>query len=547
MRIHTRPLPMQIHAATRPLLFAILLVPSLAVAPHSLPARDARNPIIHADVPDVAVIRAGDTYYMSSTTMHLSPGLPIMKSKDLVNWELVSYAYATLDDGGNDALALRNGQNAYGRGSWASSLRFHNGVCYVTTFSSNTNRTHIYATRDIEHGPWTATSFAPKLHDHTLHFEDDGRVYMIHGAGDLRIIEINPDLSGVKPGGLDRVIIPDASAVAGPDTGLPAEGSQLRKINGKYYLFAITWPKGGMRTQLVFRSDTLTGPYEGRVFLADQGVAQGCLIDTPDGDWYAMLFQDNGAVGRTPFLIPLAWRDGWPVASNDGKAPPTLPIPADDNPVSGIVTSDEFTHDSNAPAPNSLLLAWQWNHNPVNTHWSLTARPGWLRLTTSHVTPDFLAARNTLTQRTFGPRSSATTLIDTASMRDGDIAGLAALQKNYGYIAIKAGDGAKALIMVSAETGAPETTAVLPLPPAQKTLRLKLDCDFLNRADTARFHYSLDGETWRPLGPPLKMSYTLPHFMGYRFALFNYATKAPGGSADFDYFRLSDKITASAD
>ena len=166
---------------------SLLLVLGLLVAV-ALAAADqvaaARNPVIWADVPDPSVIRVDDTYYMSSTTMHMSPGLPIMKSKDLVNWELVSYAYDTLAD--NDALNLQNGENAYGDGSWASSLRYHDGVYYVSTFSSTTGRTHVYTTDDIESGRWQARSFEPSLHDHSLFFEDDGRVFMVYGGGDIR-------------------------------------------------------------------------------------------------------------------------------------------------------------------------------------------------------------------------------------------------------------------------------------------------------------------------------------------------------------------------
>ena len=166
----------------------------------------ARNPIIWADVPDLAAIRVGDTYYMSSTTMHLSPGLPIMKSKDLVNWQMLNYAYNTLGD--NEALTLQNGKSAYGAGSWASSLRYHNGTFYVTTFSSTTGKTHVYRTKEIEKGPWVENSFRPALHDHTLFFDDDGRVYMIYGGGNLRLVELTADVTGIKPGGVDQVIIP---------------------------------------------------------------------------------------------------------------------------------------------------------------------------------------------------------------------------------------------------------------------------------------------------------------------------------------------------
>ena len=500
------------------------------------PHREIANPIIWADVPDVAVIRVGDNYYMSSTTMHMSPGLPIMKSRDLVNWKMVGYAYDTLGD--NDALTLQNGKNAYGAGSWASSLRYHNGAYYVTTFSSTTGKTHVYTTRNIEKGLWKAASFSPALHDHSLFFEDDGRVFMVHGAGNVRLTELTSDASAIKVGGVDQVIIQNASLAAGPNIGLRAEGSQLRKINGKYYLFMITWPRGGMRTQLVFRSDSLTGPYEGRVALKDGGVAQGGLIDTPKGDWYALLFQDHGAVGRTPFLVPVTWQDGWPILGTDGKVPTTLRIPAGKSGVFGIVGSDEFDRRSGQPP---LPLVWQWNHNPDNRYWSLSDRRGYLRLTTSRIDADLLSARNTLTQRTFGPECSGTVAMDVSEMRDGDYAGLGLLQRRYGFVGVKMVGDTRSIIMVSAETATPVEVQSVPL--AQNTVYLKAECDFKNRTDMATFYFSTDGHTWTSLGNPLHMVYTLPHFMGYRFALFHYATKAPGGAVDFDYFRVSNKLT----
>lgn len=516
----------------------------LALVPGSPPRASAQapedrahatNPILWADVPDLAVIRVGDTYYMSSTTMHMSPGLPIMKSRDLVNWQLVSYAYDILED--TDALALRDGKSAYGAGSWASSLRYHDGTYYVTTFSSTTGKTHIYRTKDPEKGPWVANAFRPSLHDHSLFFEDDGRVYMVHGAGNIRLTELNPDLSGIKPGGVDQVIVPNAGAVAGPRIGLPAEGSQLQKIRGKYYLSNITWPRGGMRTQLIHRADALTGPYEGRVALRDQGVAQGALIDTPEGDWYALLFQDHGAVGRIPFLVAVTWEDGWPVLGVDGKVPTTLPkLPAGTVGVRGLVASDTFDR---APGDPPLPLAWQWNHNPDNQHWSLTQRPGFLRLTTGRVDADFLGARNTLTQRTFGPTCSATITLEVGQMKDGDLAGLAALQRRYGLVGVRRTGDERFLVMVSAESGSPVERARVPLD--QERVSLRIDCDFRDRADRARFYYSLDGAQWTEIGQPLPMAYTLPHFMGYRFALFHFATKAAGGLVDFDDFRLTER------
>ncbi|MBV9868962.1 MAG: family 43 glycosylhydrolase [Abitibacteriaceae bacterium] len=503
-------------------------------------AQQAQNPIIWADVPDMAMIRVGDTYYMSSTTMHLSPGLPIMKSKDLVNWEIVNYAYDILDD--MDELNLANGKSSYGRGSWASSLRYHNGTYYASTFAQTTGKTYVYTTKDIEKGPWKVSSFRPALHDHSLFFDNDGRVYMITGGGNLRLIELTADAAAIKPDGFNQVIIPNASAVSGPNIGLPAEGSQLLKHDGKYYLFNITWPRGGMRTVIVHRADKITGPYEGRVALQDKGVAQGSLIDTPQGEWFAYLFRDNGAVGRVPYLVPVKWENGWPVLGVDGKVPDTLNLPASKGPLPGIVASDDFERRAGERA---LPLVWQWNHNPDNKLWSLTARPGYLRLSTGRVDNDFLSARNTLTQRTFGPESSATTAIDVSNLKDGDCAGLALLQKNYGLVGVQAEGGANYLVMVNAGSGRPAEAERISL--RQTKVYLKAECDFKNRADKAHFFYSLDGHSWTSIGTQLHMSYTIPHFMGYRFGLFNYATKTPGGFVDFDYFHISDKITAGND
>lgn len=519
-------------------LLAALVVSGAAVLHAAETLEQAANPILWADVPDIAMIRVGGTYYLSSTTMHMSPGLPIMKSKDLVNWEIASYAYDVLEE--VDELNLQNGKSSYGRGSWASSIRFHNGTYYVTTFAQTTGKTYLYTTPDLEQGPWEVKSFRPSLHDHTLFFDDDGRVYMLYGGGNLRLVELNEALSGLKPGGFNEVVITNASAVAGPNLGLPAEGSQLLKVHGKYYLFNIVWPRGGMRTVLVHRADQITGPYEGRVALQDRGVAQGCLIDTPQGDWYAYLFRDFGAVGRIPYLVPVKWEDGWPVLGVDGQVPDTLNLPASRGLIPGIVASDEFDRQPGEPP---LPLVWQWNHNPDNALWSLTERPGFLRLTTGRVDPGLLAARNTLTQRTIGPECSGTTAVDVRRLKDGDFAGLALLQRQYGLVGVTSEGGTNFVVMVSAQSNAPVEVERAPL--NQPTVFLKADADFKNRADKARFFYSLDGQSWTAIGHELRMSYTIPHFMGYRFGLFNYATMAAGGCADFDFFRVSNEITTS--
>jgi beta-xylosidase len=496
----------------------------------------ARNPLIFADVPDMSILRVGNTYYMSSTTMHMSPGVPIMKSTDLVNWKLIGYAYDTLAD--VDAMNLVNGQSTYGRGSWASCIRYHKGVFYVSSFAQTTNKTYIFSSTNIEKGNWKRITFSPSYHDHSLFFDEDGKAYLIYGAGTLRILELNDDLSGIKPGGLNQVLIENASLPAGPDIGLKAEGSQLFKVNGKYYLFNITWPRGGMRTVVIHRADKITGPWEGKLALQDLGVAQGGMIDMPDGRWFSYLFRDYGSVGRIPYLVPMKWEDGWPVLGINGKVPEQLELPVSKGLIPGIVASDEF---SRKKGERPLPLVWQWNHNPDNKLWSVTARKGFLRLTTGRTDSLFLKSRNTLTQRTIGPQCSGTTLVDVSNMKDGDFAGFCVLQRKFGQVGVKKMDGKKYIFMTSAETNKPVEIESIPL--LQNLVYFRINCDFRDKTDKAGFFYSLDGKNWIRIGSTLKMEYTLmEHFMGYRFGLFNYATQLPGGFVDFDFFRISNMV-----
>lgn len=254
---------------------------------------------------------------------------------------------------------------------------------------------------------------------------------------------------------------------------------------------------------VIHRADNINGPWEGRVALQDKGVAQGGLIDTPDGRWFAYLFRDNGSVGRIPYLVPVKWEDGWPVLGINGKVPETLDLPASKGLIPGIVASDEFTRKKKDAA---LPLVWQWNHNPDNSLWSVSERKGYLRLKTGRIDTDFLSARNTLTQRTIGPVCSGTTSMDVSDMREGDFAGLALLQKKYGWIGVKYENRVKKIVMVSAQTDKPEEVESLPL--NQNTVFLKAECDFTDKKDIADFYYSLDGK-WTKIGSQLKMAYTL--------------------------------------
>lgn len=189
------------------------------------------NPVIFADVPDIDIIRVDDAFYMVSTTMHLSPGCPVMKSYDLVNWEIVNYVFDTLED--SDKLALRNGENNYGKGQWATTLRYNNGVYYAGFTSFSTGKTYIYHTDDIENGKWDRFVYDECFHDMSLLFDDDGKVYLIYGGGEIWCVELEKDLSAVKPG-TKRKLINNAGLVK----GCLAEGSHVYKLNGYYYILS---------------------------------------------------------------------------------------------------------------------------------------------------------------------------------------------------------------------------------------------------------------------------------------------------------------------
>ena len=278
------------------------------------------NPITRLDYPDPDVIRVDDTYYMVSTTMHFMPGCEILRSYDLVNWEHVSYVYDVLDS--TPAQKMEREENIYGKGMWAASLRYHKGIFYVCFVANDTGKTYLYSAPSIE-GPWKKSYIEGFYHDCSILFDDDDRVYIASGNKYIRLQELRADLSGPKEGGIDRIVVKDEG-----HPGLGYEGTHFYKINGKYYLFFIhSLRKEWKRVEACFVSDSLEGEFTGGDVLNDdmgycnQGVAQGGIVDTPDGKWYAVLFQDRGAVGRIPVLVPIRWEEDYPVFGVDGKVP----------------------------------------------------------------------------------------------------------------------------------------------------------------------------------------------------------------------------------
>jgi beta-xylosidase len=490
------------------------------------------NPIIWADVPDPSVIRVGTTYYMVSTSMHSMPGCPIMKSKNLMHWEIVNYVFDTLED--NEAHCLLDGKGIYGNGSWAACLRYHLGKFYVCFSANDMQQFYVYQTKDIEKGPWERSVIKGLRHDPSLLF-DEGRVFVIHGNGDIRITEMMADLTAIQPGGINQLLFETERE----GIMLRCEGCHAYKINGYYYLFFIEWPNTGnkRRRQLCYRSRSLLGPYERKLLLDDDmgyhnnGVAQGGIVDTPDHEWFALLFQDHDAVGRIPCVVPMRWEEDWPVLGVDGKVPEQLEVQLPASSAKPLVISDEFDYMN-----NRLALNWQWNHNPDNNLWSLTERPGHLRLKTGHLASSVLSARNTLTQRTEGPACIGTTVMDISHMRPGDHAGLIALQSHFGTIGIQVDDSANCFVTMCGNRGDGSEEIIESMKYVGKKIYLRIEFNFKDSRDLAYFYYSEDGMKWIEFGQPLLMKYTLDHFMGYRIGLFNYAAKQLGGYVDFDYF-----------
>jgi beta-xylosidase len=506
--------------------FLVVIIGNITV----IKAVTVKNPLLWGDIPDISIVRVNDTYYMSQTTMHMTPGVPIMESTDMVHWKTISYCYSTLVN--NNMMNLANGENAYGKGSWASSIRYKEGTFYVLTFSQTSNSSHLFTTKDIKNGPWKETKL-PFWHDPSLVLDDDGRNYVLYGNSDIRIVELNSELTGVKAGGLNKILLANAGAVAGSG-GLGAEGTQVYKYNGYYYIFNICWPSGSMRTQICHRGKSLSGAFEGKVVLKSNGVAQGSILQMKDSSWIGYLFQDNGAVGRSPWLIPVNWKDNWP-DFNNGIAPASFDMPSvSSEKGTGFVTSDNFSG-------TSLKLEWQINHNPDNTYWSLSQRPGFFRITTGRVDNVFTNARNTLTQRTFGPKCSGRVSLDISGLKDGDCAGLGALQAKYGFVGVKKEGSGNTIVMNNG------STKVATAPLSQNWVYLRIDMDFTNKTDKTTFFYSTDSINWKPIGNTLQMSYDMPHFMGYRFALFSFATKTAGGIADFDWFQIGSSVNDMID
>jgi xylan 1,4-beta-xylosidase len=505
------------------------------------------NPLFYEEFEDPDVIRVGDDYYLAGTTMHMNPAVQLMHSKDLVNWELAGYCMDRLDLG--PAFRLEDGRGIYGRGIWAPCIRYHNGMFYVF---SNVNGIglQVFRSKSIN-GPWKRNQL-PGRHDLSVLFDDDGKIYIISGnRSPYPIEELAPNLKSFVPGVRHQL---DARM---------GEGHHLYKINGKYY--DISAIPGATTDQMVARADSIDGPWTvermvqgeslgvttvapARAIPGDRGLTlhQGGMVDTPSGEWWSIIMSDHGSAGRMVALVPITWDNDFPLIGRPGnlrKAPNTWIKP---NTGYTQHPKPSFIHDNNFDI-GKLNPHWQWNHVPDDSKWSLTEKPGVLRLY-SLPADNFYSARNSICQRPPAPESIMTIELDTSGMVAGDTAGLALLSSPYAWIGVvKTAEGTTLQMYNSPNRGrgrrdaaaAPANPPTISPDTPPEHLWLRVHCNF--DTDEAIFSWSTDGKTFKPLGNPFTMTFQLITFQGVRPSLFNYNTSGqPGGYADFDNYTVEE-------
>ncbi|KAJ5811306.1 Arabinanase/levansucrase/invertase [Penicillium riverlandense] len=489
-------------------------VVSHAVPPHS---KAFTNPVIYSDFADNDIFLGpdGQTFYFMASNMQYSPGAPILKSLDLVNWELIAHAVPFLEFG--PKYNMTDGQTAYNAGTWASSMRYRksNGLWYwigCIDFA----KTYVYTAPEVT-GPWELSGTIDECYyDCGLLIDTDDTMFVAYGNTNVSIAQLSAD-------GLSQVQTHPVFNAPAPFSAI--EGNRLYKKDGFYYVLD-DYPSGAT---LIWRSEDIWSGWTYRILqdgltppVSGGSVdSQGSLIETPSGDWYFMSFTWAYPAGRLPILAPITWTsDGWP----------------------NLTTVDGGWGSRHELSPN-----WEWNHNPDPTKYEVG---NGLRLWTTTVTDDLFTARNTLTHRLYGPFPTATIEIDFQHMEDGDRCGLAAFRDETSWIGIVRNGQKYDLEMVSGmtlnETNFQQTSSLgnitdkIEIRRGQVWLRGTLDA----RTDgdlQGYFSYSQDGYHFHPFGGNFSMRSEWEFFQGERWGIFNYATKQLGGSIHVSSFTQSER------
>ena len=556
--------------ATRLCLTALLLFgTSFAVAAETGSWGDQgdgtyKNPILNADYPDVDIEKLGDTYYLITSTVTYAPGMTILQSKDLVNWQSVGHMWDKLNW---EPEYNWDRMESYGLAVWAPDLAYQNGrwYCYFVD-----TRSGLYVSwADKITGPWSQPSCMLKKTKWTdpaaFWDEDRKQAYLICNFG--KDHGKDPDGDG-KIDNETRLFKMSWDGLALEDQGVPlyygsgAEAAKIYKIDGTYYIFLAQWIDGD-RKQLVLRGTSPYGPFERKIIMErnpaskmddrDRSVCQGALVQVPDGSWWLthQLVQHRGGArgggagrttdrsfeGRSQWLVPVTFEDGWPVVGRDatgngiGNTVPGWRKPIAGFPITAPRTDDEF--DSATLGPQ-----WQWNHNPRDDYWSLTERPGWLRLKAAVPIKNggFWNAANTLSQRLMGKGPGvAVARLDLSGMQPGQQAGLCRHSGQYVLLGVEVDeDGNRRLYFDNngkrsngpTESGRGKTIRA-------DVIYFRTD----NDGPLATFSYSLDGETWTRHGDefPLKFG----RWRGDRIGFYCWNDDTEAGHVDVDWFHYN--------
>ncbi len=520
-----------------------------------------KNPVLHADYSDPDIVRVGDDYFMTSSSFHTLPALPILHSKDLVNWTLVNHAVKSFD--GMEGVTPCDFYNSaqHGRGVWAPCIRYHNGE-FMIYWGDPDFGIYVVKSRD-PFGEWDEPICVLPGYgriDPSPLFDDDGRVYLSFAwAGNrsymnstLMVVELNAD--GTKAIG-EEVLVYDGM----PSGDVAVEGTKFMKRDGLYYILA---PAGGVDQgwQLALRSDNVYGKYEVKRVLHKgdtdvNGPHQGGLVETQSGEWWFMHFQDRGAYGRINHLQMVEWCDGWPVMGVNAKdycGEPSLSYPKPNvganYPISTPVESDEFSEPK-------LGLQWQWHGNPQST-WGYPSSEGFYRLYGQYLPEDYKnlwSVPNLLLQKFPAPEFKATAKASVVLRNAGDRAAMVVMGQKYTYLSIERDEESnyilKQIVCSAAARGREERVAeqiALPKLDAKSMSYFsssfeQIDIYFqvrVSQGALCQLYYGLDGKRFKKIGE--EFTAFKGHWMGSKVGVFILNATEPSQRSwiDLDYFRV---------
>lgn len=498
-----------------------------------------QNPIIYADYSDPDVIRVGDDYYMVASSFNCQPGIPVLHSKDLVNWTIINHVY--------DRLPLQRYERVQpGQGSWAPSIRYHGGLFYVYFCTPEDGL--FMATAKHPSGKWTLrlVQKVTNWEDPCPFWDDDGQAYLLRGAvgaGPAILHKMTPDGTRLLDNG--KIIYRD-------DRKQPVlEGFKFMDKRDGYYYFSA--PAGGVQTgwQSVFRSRNIYGPYEDKIILHQgnstvNGPHQGGIVETQTGEWWFVHFQDKGFYGRIVHLQPVQWKNGWPVAGidqdGDGTGEPVLSFKKPNVgrayfPVTVPQTDDDFS-------TGKLGLQWQWQGAPQKDWYQLSKERKGIRLMAISNPTDsgsLFYTPNLLLQKIPAPAFTVTTAVNFHPQQEGDRAGLSVAGNYFTFLCLEKEAGGNSLVLYEGKREnrkflMPKKLLSSPASAGKVWLRVSITED-----GTCRYSYSLNGSDFKDYGDAYSVQQGT--WIGAKVGLIclSPSLMESKGYADFEFFRFGSQ------